>query len=359
MLSLTIPSVAMDICVRSHNSVYKKVFTPTRITSTKYPSVVPSRNCEIRQLEDLLHLWSFMIYWTSAHRKYIISECIKYNQGSHQYPTYIDDLPLDSDTLDSVQLDLSFRYMRLAGRSYEYQPLYPFHCAGAIYAHMMKSNLMIEAGMGRWLLKRLGIAKSRQQVSDYREFGKHITFKTPEGVEGISKEDGAVKIITGVPQITLTDHMVIGYKGAWHPSKQTRVLVALLIPKGARTNMNMGGDKFRTDKAQVAAILPIVEVGKDVRIIDMPQPYAWSFFDPRYKYTTGSVQIIDNFAATRSRCAQGIHFFLEPRSASRYAVVGTKTLLNEQVIYDAVQRYLDEIAAATAATAAISNITMV
>lgn len=108
---------------------------------------------------------------------------------------------------------------------------------------------------------------------------------------------------------------MIGYKKA--VCDDERVLVTLLIPEGAQTNINRTNvydarfAKFRTDKAIVLSIEGI-ETGKEYTS-------ARSMRDCAFVYNVGQTVRSDFDRTLEDVCTSGIHFFLTRECAKFYA----------------------------------------
>lgn len=187
-------------------------------------------------------------------------------------------------------------------------------------------------GLGLWkFIKNIRFRHKKKHV-DNPTFGKFQTFTSDYGVGGISEEDGKLRICTKTDRVLPPQYMVVGYKTANTMDMKGTVLITLLIPKGAMTNIEGSPNtKCRTNRAIVVSILPI----KNGVIVGQPLDRARAFHDNSFIYQREHEHHIKDFDKSRALCGRGIHFFLKPLPACNYCV---SCNVRDSAVVD---RYLD------------------
>lgn len=147
-------------------------------------------------------------------------------------------------------------------------------------------------------------------------------FRTEDGVDGVW-QDGRVKVLSAVASAKRPDDgTFIGYKIGMHPYEPDRhVVIALVIPPRTRTTMvpKPGMTKFRTERAIVAAILPLNAQG---RLCEPALDRAFAMHNANYQYRQGIEHIVSGAPFDPNpdvHCGPGLHFCLSLEGVSMYA----------------------------------------
>lgn len=116
------------------------------------------------------------------------------------------------------------------------------------------------------------------------------------------------------------DGEIVGYKLAHHPDIPNEFcVVVLVVPVGAQTNYKHTSDsKFRTDRAVVAAILPL-SIAR-ATVVDAPLDHALALHATNYVYRLGVEQKPTNGFDPHGNivCGAGLHFFVTLKSLEAY-----------------------------------------